>query len=85
MCLENMLSGVHISSSQPLQDNGLLYLCGSGEYISILSLCDGLPNCQDGSDEKHCQTPTAGTYITVINIKVLKFFHDSLSLQLIIL
>ena len=28
--------------------------CGSGEFISIIGVCNRVRDCSDGTDEKHC-------------------------------
>ena len=33
---------------------GTIFECGSGERVSILAKCNGIPECLDMSDESEC-------------------------------
>ena len=48
----------HLGSSFPSSSNvkykTSLFHCESGEYLSWLSVCNGLPECDDMSDELNC-------------------------------
>ncbi|XP_071944169.1 uncharacterized protein [Antedon mediterranea] len=41
------------------------YVCPDGKCIDIESVCNGVRDCDDGSDEFSCPTPIGGDYTTV--------------------
>ncbi|XP_004675362.1 PREDICTED: enteropeptidase [Condylura cristata] len=48
----NFTTGYHLGIPVPCEEHH--FQCMNGECISLVNLCDGVPHCQDGSDEKHC-------------------------------
>jgi hypothetical protein len=50
--LKNKIFESNIRS--PEIDSGLLFKCGSKEWISYLELCNGIVDCEDASDERNC-------------------------------
>ena len=49
-------------SSSIFYDNSVYYNCESGEFISILGLCDGNIDCFYGDDEVNCKADTGSYY-----------------------
>ena len=41
-------------------DRAVLFHCGSGEWIAYVTVCDGIPECLDGSDETNCDSIKPG-------------------------
>ncbi|XP_036911447.1 enteropeptidase [Sturnira hondurensis] len=55
----NFTTGYHLGIPEPCEEDS--FQCKSGECIPLRNLCDGRPNCSDGSDEAHCVRLVNGT------------------------
>jgi hypothetical protein len=64
--------------------NDVHFQCGNGQCIEKVGLCNGVDNCDDGSDEAHCSgalhvtvEATSGRQITVETLEMnTGVFHD---------
>ena len=55
-------------------NDAILYRCNSGEWISVLARCNGIPECVDSSDEQNCQNQEIGYVLTLMLVhKVYNF------------
>lgn len=43
--------------------NNSTFVCDNGQCINSIYLCDGIPNCRDGSDEKNCGNQTCEEFL----------------------
>uniref|UniRef100_A0A8C3TKW3 Transmembrane serine protease 15 n=1 Tax=Catharus ustulatus TaxID=91951 RepID=A0A8C3TKW3_CATUS len=70
--LANFTTGYHLSACTVDE-----HQCGSGECIPLHNLCDGIPQCEDGSDEAKCMRLLNGSLSTegLVQARIGKSWH----------
>ena len=53
----------HVVIETEVTSSGLVFLCGSLEWISLIAQCDGVIDCLDASDEINCTYRWSGILI----------------------
>ncbi|XP_036098820.1 enteropeptidase [Molossus molossus] len=70
-------TGYHLGIPEPCKEGS--FPCKNGQCVPLLSLCDGLPHCEDGSDEAHCVRLSNGTLSTsgLVQFRIQGTWHGA--------
>uniref|UniRef100_G1M0G9 Enteropeptidase n=2 Tax=Ailuropoda melanoleuca TaxID=9646 RepID=G1M0G9_AILME len=71
----NFTTGYYLGIPEPCKED--YFQCKNGECVPLVSLCDGLPHCTDGSDEAHCVRLFNGTMNSngLVQFRILSMWH----------